>query len=133
MVQILMNEIHYVKPVATEAVQLTAKAHYSGKSKEEITAVKIQTAFRGYLSISVEYGHTTLFEVAVFLGRITALFQIAYIYTRKHWMIIKYLIPVKLSIGILPKFSLLEKYYLLEIRDGWNVIRGTSEDYILNL
>ncbi|KAI7979350.1 hypothetical protein LOK49_Contig379G00003 [Camellia lanceoleosa] len=49
MVQILMNEIHYVKPVATEAVQLTAKSHYSGKSKEEVTAVKIQTAFRGYL------------------------------------------------------------------------------------
>lgn len=49
MVQILMNEIHYVMPVATEAVQLTAKAHYSGKLKEEVTAVKIQIAFRGYL------------------------------------------------------------------------------------
>ncbi|XP_028090882.1 enhanced ethylene response protein 5-like [Camellia sinensis] len=30
-------------------------------------------------------------------------------------MILKYLIPVKLLIGILPKFSLLEKYYLLEV------------------
>ncbi|XP_028051431.1 uncharacterized protein LOC114256045 isoform X3 [Camellia sinensis] len=96
-------------------------------------------------------------------------------------MIIKYLMPVKLSIGILPEFSLLEKYNLLEravsitpstahqliqgnkrndticialaddtcdqpkirmnnvvitpsfkIGDGWNIIRETSKDYILN-
>lgn len=31
-------------------------------------------------------------------------------------MIIKYLIPVKLSIGILPKDWLLEKYNLVEVR-----------------
>ncbi|KAI8031699.1 E3 ubiquitin-protein ligase UPL3 [Camellia lanceoleosa] len=43
--EILTNEIHYVKPVATEAVQLTAKAHYSGKSKEEVTAVNIPRIF----------------------------------------------------------------------------------------
>ncbi|XP_028051430.1 uncharacterized protein LOC114256045 isoform X2 [Camellia sinensis] len=42
-------------------------------------------------------------------------------------MIIKYLMPVKLSIGILPEFSLLEKYNLLEIqycpeiRQTWKV------------
>lgn len=31
-------------------------------------------------------------------------------------MILKYLIPVKLSIGILPKYALLEKYKLLEVQ-----------------
>lgn len=31
-------------------------------------------------------------------------------------MILKYLIPVKLSIGILPKDWLLEKYNLVEVR-----------------
>ena len=30
-------------------------------------------------------------------------------------MILKYLIPVKLSIGILPEMELLEKYNLLEV------------------
>ena len=34
---------------AAEIVRLTAAAHYSGKSKEEIAAIKIQTAFRGYM------------------------------------------------------------------------------------
>ncbi|CAL5404436.1 unnamed protein product [Camellia sinensis] len=34
---------------AAEIVRLTAKARYSGKSKEEVAAIKIQTAFRGYL------------------------------------------------------------------------------------
>ncbi|KAI8030615.1 hypothetical protein LOK49_LG01G04047 [Camellia lanceoleosa] len=43
--EILMNEIHYVKPMATEAVQLTAKARYSGKSKEEVTAVNVPRIF----------------------------------------------------------------------------------------
>ncbi|KAI8028995.1 hypothetical protein LOK49_LG01G04052 [Camellia lanceoleosa] len=42
--EILMNEMHYVKPVATEAVQLTAKAH-SDKSKEEVTAVNVPRIF----------------------------------------------------------------------------------------
>ncbi|KAF5947250.1 hypothetical protein HYC85_013207 [Camellia sinensis] len=35
---------------AAEIVRLTAKARYSGKSKEEVAAIKIQTAFRGYLA-----------------------------------------------------------------------------------
>ncbi|KAL5980606.1 hypothetical protein ACLOJK_028514 [Asimina triloba] len=34
-------------------------------------------------------------------------------------MILKYLIPVKLSIGILPKKSLLEKYKIVEITTGY--------------
>lgn len=34
---------------AAEVVRLTAVARYPGKSKEEIAAIKIQTAFRGYL------------------------------------------------------------------------------------
>ncbi|KAL9388597.1 hypothetical protein Peur_017202 [Populus x canadensis] len=35
---------------AAEVVRLTTVAHYSGKSKEEIAAIRIQTAFRGYLA-----------------------------------------------------------------------------------
>ncbi|CAI9090981.1 OLC1v1025889C1 [Oldenlandia corymbosa var. corymbosa] len=35
---------------AAEVVRLTAVAHYPGKSKEEIAAIKIQTAFRGYMA-----------------------------------------------------------------------------------
>lgn len=34
---------------AAEVVRLTAVARYPGKSNEEIAAIKIQTAFRGYL------------------------------------------------------------------------------------
>lgn len=34
---------------AAEVVRLRAAVHYSGKSKEEVAATKIQTAFRGYL------------------------------------------------------------------------------------
>lgn len=34
---------------AAEVVRLTTVARYSGKSKEEVAAIKIQTAFRGYL------------------------------------------------------------------------------------
>lgn len=34
---------------AAEVVRLTSAACNSGKTKEEIAAVKIQTAFRGYL------------------------------------------------------------------------------------
>ncbi|CAK7325528.1 unnamed protein product [Dovyalis caffra] len=35
---------------AAEVVRLTTTTRYSGKSKEEIAAIKIQTAFRGYLA-----------------------------------------------------------------------------------
>ncbi|XP_031279805.1 protein IQ-DOMAIN 1-like [Pistacia vera] len=35
---------------AAEVVRLTAVSRYPGKSKEEIAAIKIQTAFRGYLA-----------------------------------------------------------------------------------
>lgn len=35
---------------AAEVVRLTTVSHYSGKSEEEIAAIKIQTAFRGYLA-----------------------------------------------------------------------------------
>ncbi|KAG5557427.1 hypothetical protein RHGRI_007615 [Rhododendron griersonianum] len=35
---------------AAEVVRLTTVACYSGKSKEEVAAIKIQTAFRGYLA-----------------------------------------------------------------------------------
>jgi hypothetical protein len=35
---------------AAEVVRLTSAAHYSGKSKEEIAAIRIQTAFRGHLA-----------------------------------------------------------------------------------
>ncbi|XP_011026998.1 PREDICTED: protein IQ-DOMAIN 1 [Populus euphratica] len=35
---------------AAEVVRLTTVANYSGKSKEEIAAIRIQTAFRGYLA-----------------------------------------------------------------------------------
>ncbi|XP_058183977.1 protein IQ-DOMAIN 3-like isoform X2 [Rhododendron vialii] len=35
---------------AAEVVRLRAAVHYSGKSKEEVAATKIQTAFRGYLA-----------------------------------------------------------------------------------
>ncbi|PKI43267.1 protein IQ-DOMAIN 1 [Punica granatum] len=35
---------------AAEVVRLTAAPRYMGKSKEEIAAIKIQTAFRGYLA-----------------------------------------------------------------------------------
>lgn len=34
---------------AAEVVRLTTIPRYSGKSKEEIAAIKIQTAFRGYM------------------------------------------------------------------------------------
>ena len=34
---------------AAEVVRLTTVGHYHGKSKEDIAAIKIQTAFRGYL------------------------------------------------------------------------------------
>lgn len=34
---------------AAEVVRLTSISHFSGKSKEEIAAIKIQTAFRGYM------------------------------------------------------------------------------------
>lgn len=34
---------------AAEVVRLTSAARYSGKSKEEIAAIRIQTAFRGHL------------------------------------------------------------------------------------
>lgn len=34
---------------AVEVVRLTTIPRYSGKSKEEIAAIKIQTAFRGYM------------------------------------------------------------------------------------
>ncbi|KDP32549.1 hypothetical protein JCGZ_14761 [Jatropha curcas] len=35
---------------AAEVVRLTSVARYSGKSREEIAAIKIQTSFRGYLA-----------------------------------------------------------------------------------
>lgn len=35
---------------AAEAVRLTEVTQYSGRSKEEVAAIKIQTAFRGYLA-----------------------------------------------------------------------------------
>ncbi|XP_023513229.1 protein IQ-DOMAIN 1-like [Cucurbita pepo subsp. pepo] len=35
---------------AAEVVRLTTRPWYSGKSKEEIAAIKIQTAFRGYMA-----------------------------------------------------------------------------------
>lgn len=35
---------------AAEVVRLTTVGHYHGKSKEDIAAIKIQTAFRGYLA-----------------------------------------------------------------------------------
>ncbi|XP_057478102.1 protein IQ-DOMAIN 3-like isoform X1 [Actinidia eriantha] len=35
---------------AAEVFRLTAAVRYSGKSKEEVAAIKIQTAFRGYLA-----------------------------------------------------------------------------------
>ncbi|XP_068636510.1 protein IQ-DOMAIN 3-like [Aristolochia californica] len=35
---------------AAEVVRLTTVTRYSGKSKEEVAAIKIQTAFRGYLA-----------------------------------------------------------------------------------
>ncbi|KAJ4842326.1 hypothetical protein Tsubulata_049260 [Turnera subulata] len=35
---------------AAEVVRLTSVARYSGRSKEEIAAIRIQTAFRGYLA-----------------------------------------------------------------------------------
>ncbi|KAF8107436.1 hypothetical protein N665_0122s0074 [Sinapis alba] len=35
---------------AAEVVRLTAISRFSGKSKEEIAAIKIQTAFRGYMA-----------------------------------------------------------------------------------
>lgn len=34
---------------AAEVVQLTTVTRFAGKSKEEVAAIKIQTAFRGYL------------------------------------------------------------------------------------
>lgn len=37
---------------AAEVVRLTSVARYSGKSREEIAAIRIQTAFRGHLVCS---------------------------------------------------------------------------------
>jgi len=34
---------------ATEVVRLTAVTRFAGKSREEVAAIKIQTAFRGYM------------------------------------------------------------------------------------
>lgn len=34
---------------AAEVVRLTSVTRFAGKSKEEVAAIKIQTAFRGYM------------------------------------------------------------------------------------
>ena len=34
---------------ATEVVRLTSVTRFAGKSREEVAAIKIQTAFRGYM------------------------------------------------------------------------------------
>lgn len=39
---------------AAEVVRLTSMPHYTGKTMEEIAAVKIQTAFRGYMVTNVQ-------------------------------------------------------------------------------
>lgn len=36
-------------PATVEVVQLTTVSQFAGKSREEVAAIKIQTAFRGYL------------------------------------------------------------------------------------
>lgn len=49
---------------AAEVVRLTAAARFSGKSKEEIAAIKIQTAFRAYMvRSSAFFGVQTCFMI----------------------------------------------------------------------
>jgi len=37
---------------AAEVVRLTSMPHYTGRTKEEIAAIKVQTAFRGYMVLT---------------------------------------------------------------------------------
>jgi len=37
---------------AAKVVRLTSMPHYTGKTKEEIAVIKIQTAFRGYMVLT---------------------------------------------------------------------------------
>lgn len=46
---------------AAEVVRLTSVPRYPGKSKEEIAAIKIQTAFRGYLVYLIIPGFLLVF------------------------------------------------------------------------
>lgn len=45
---------------AAEVVRLTALSRFPGKSKEEIAAIKIQTAFRGYMVYRFCFHHFSM-------------------------------------------------------------------------
>jgi hypothetical protein len=58
---------------ATEVVRLTAVTRFAGKSREEVAAIKIQTAFRGYmvcvtLSFFFFCSFPPLFDVAIWFN-----------------------------------------------------------------
>ncbi|GFP80309.1 protein iq-domain 1, partial [Phtheirospermum japonicum] len=44
------HSVAIASAAATEVVQLSTGARFTGKSKDEISAIRIQTAFRGYLA-----------------------------------------------------------------------------------
>ena len=62
---------------AAEVVRLTTVPRYYGLSKEEIAAIKIQTAFRGYMVCHVVNGFIyfhkscSLLVISIFLGKKT--------------------------------------------------------------
>ena len=51
---------------AAEVVRLTSVPRYREKSKEETAAIKIQTAFRGYL-VWMDYSFCLFFDVKILL------------------------------------------------------------------
>ena len=53
---------------AAEVVQLTSVGRCSGKMKEEVAAIKIQNAFRGYLVLILPILRSIyIFEMAIFV------------------------------------------------------------------
>lgn len=55
---------------ATEVVRLTAVTRFAGKSREEVAAIKIQTAFRGYM-VRITFfffSFPPLFDVAIWFN-----------------------------------------------------------------
>lgn len=56
------SNIYSATAATTEPTRLTGFTQYSGKSKEELASIRIQTAFRGYLV----YSHDSYFKVFVY-------------------------------------------------------------------
>lgn len=48
---------------APEVVRLPTVNRYAGKSREEVAAIKIQTAFRGYLVFTIQKIYILVFDI----------------------------------------------------------------------